>query len=114
VNKSKRKFKEIQRFGSNKSESEIAALCLKARLWIEEYGERQLLDYTEPDLKMQEAVEIERMFTKVDFVLINGIQLLLSRIYDSIGFNLIEDKILRHLVVARISQPVSELALWLI
>ncbi|MDR3118912.1 MAG: IS1634 family transposase [Mediterranea sp.] len=110
VDKSNGKFKEIQCFGSAKSEFEVAALYLKARLWMEEYGGQQLLDFTEPDLKMQEAIETKRMLSKVDSVLINGTQLLLNRIYDGIGFNRIEDDILRHLVIARISQPASQLA----
>jgi transposase len=110
VDKSNGMFKEIQCLGSSKSESEIAALYLKARLWIEEYGGQQLLDFTEPDLKMQEAIETERILSKVDSVQINGTQLLLNRIYDHIGFNRIEDDILRHLVIARISQPASKLA----
>ena len=44
----------------------------------------------------------------MDAVLINGTQLLLNQIYDSIGFNRIPDDILRHLVIARVSQPGSK------
>ena len=43
-------------------------------------------------------------------MLINGTQLLLNQIYDNIGFNRIPDEILRHLVIARVSQPGSKLA----
>ena len=46
----------------------------------------------------------------MDSVLINGTQLLLNQVYDSIGFNRIPDEILRHLVIARVSQPKSKLA----
>lgn len=46
----------------------------------------------------------------MDAVLINGTQLLLDCIYDDIGFNRIPDEILRHLVIARVSQPASKLA----
>ena len=42
--------------------------------------------------------------------MINGTQLLLDQIYDSIGFNRIPDEILRHLVIARVSHPKSKLA----
>ena len=42
--------------------------------------------------------------------MINGTQLLLNQIYDNIGFNRIPDEILRHLVIARVSQPGSKLA----
>jgi hypothetical protein len=46
----------------------------------------------------------------MDAVLINGTQLLLNLIYDSTGFNRIPDEILRHLVIARVSKPMSKLA----
>ena len=46
----------------------------------------------------------------MDSVLINGTQLLLNQVYDSIGFDRIPDEILRHLVIARVSQPRSKLA----
>ncbi len=52
----------------------------------------------------------ERFFDNIDSVLINGTQLLLGQIYDSIGFNRTGDEILRHLVIARVSQPMSKLA----
>ena len=48
--------------------------------------------------------------SNIDNVLINGTQLLLNQIYDNIGFNRIPDEILRHLVIARVSQPGSKLA----
>ena len=46
----------------------------------------------------------------MDSVLINGTQLLLNQVYDSIGFDRIPDEILRHLVIARVSQHRSKLA----
>lgn len=51
-----------------------------------------------------------RVVDNMDSVLINGTQLLLNQVYDSIGFNQIPDDILRHLVIARVSQPKSKLA----
>ena len=54
--------------------------------------------------------ETKRVIENMDAVLINGTQLLLNQVYDNIGFNLIDDEILRHLVIARVSQPMSKLA----
>ena len=51
-----------------------------------------------------------RVVDNMDSVLINGTQLLLNQVYDSIGFNQIPDDILRHIVIARVSQPKSKLA----
>ena len=50
------------------------------------------------------------ILSNIDNVLINGTQLLLNQVYDSIGFNRIPDEILRHLVISRVSQPGSKLA----
>ena len=50
------------------------------------------------------------ILSNIDNVLINGTQLLLNQVYDSIGFNRIPDEILRHLVISRVSQPESKLA----
>ena len=58
----------------------------------------------------KEVEETERFLSNIDNVLINGTQLLLDQVYDSIGFNQISDEILRHLVIARVSQPRSKLA----
>ena len=58
----------------------------------------------------KEVEETERFLSNIDNVLINGTQFLLDQVYDSIGFNRIPDEILRHLVIARVSQPRSKLA----
>jgi hypothetical protein len=62
------------------------------------------------DRKGREEEETKRVVGNMDAVLINGTQLLLNGIYDGIGFNCIADEILRHLVIARVSQPASKLA----
>ena len=51
-----------------------------------------------------------RVVDNMDSVLINGPQLLFNQVYDSVGFNQIPDDILRHLVIARVSQPKSKFA----
>lgn len=43
-------------------------------------------------------------------MLINETQLFLNYVYDSVGFSLIPNEILRHLVISRVSQPMSKLA----
>ena len=67
-------------------------------------------DLTLMTAREKEVEETERFLSNIDNVLINGIQLLLDQVYDSIGFNRIPDEILRHLVIARVSQPRSKLA----
>ena len=74
---------------------EADSLCVQARQWIETYGGQQLIDFD--DRRGREREETERVVSNMDSLLINGTQLLLGRIYDSIGFNAIDDDVLRHL-----------------
>ena len=108
VSKASGKYKEIKSFGSSTSEEEKDSLCDKAAAWIRSFGGQQKLDFD--DRKGKEVEETERFLSNIDNVLINGTKLLLDQIYDSIGFNRIPYEILRHLVIARLSQHRSKLA----
>lgn len=108
VSKSSGKYKEIKNFGTADSVEEAEYLCDEAYTWIRSYAGQQELDFDES--KGRELEETERVINNMDAVLINGTQLLLNRIYDNIGFSQIPDEILRHLVIARVSQPASKLA----
>ena len=108
VSKSSGKYKELKCFGTAGSEAEAEDLFDAAQRWVGTYAGQQELDFN--DSKRRELEETERVINNLDSVLINGTQLLLERIYDDIGFNRIPDQILRHLVIARVSQPASKLA----
>ena len=108
VSKERGKFREVRNFGTAKSEERADILWNDAQQWLRSYAGQQDLDFE--NSKEREAEETERVIDNMDAVLINGTQLLLSRIYDSIGFNRIPDEILRHLVIARVSEPASKLA----
>lgn len=108
VRKSHGHYKEIKTFGTSSSPEEIEQLCVKASDWIKSFGGQQELDFE--DKKNRELEDTERFISNIDNVLINGTQLLLDKVYDSIGFNQIPDEFLRHLVIARVSQPMSKLA----
>lgn len=83
-------------------------MCEKASAWIRSFGGQQELDFD--NHRGKEVEQTERFLSNIDNVLINGTQLLLNQVYDGIGFNRIPDDILRHLVIARVSQPKSKLA----
>ena len=108
VSKAHGKFTEVKKFGVAKSEEKADELFRKAQLWLRTHDGQQELDFD--DRKGKEVEETERFLGNIDSVLINGTQLLLNQVYDSIGFNQIPDEILRHLVIARVSQPKSKLA----
>ena len=108
VSKAHGKFTEVKKFGVAKSEAEADELFQKAQLWLRTHNGQQELDFD--NRRGKETEETERFLNNIDNVLINGTQLLLDQVYDSIGFNRIHDGILRHLVIARVSQPKSKLA----
>ena len=108
VSKAHGKFTEVKKFGVAKSEEEADEMFRKAQSWLHTHDGQQELDFE--DRKGKEVEETERFLGNIDNVLINGTQLLLDQVYDSIGFNQIPDEILRHLVIARVSQPRSKLA----
>ena len=110
VDKSNGKFHEVKNFGVAKTDAEVDALCLEAKRWIRRYAGQQELDFVEASVKQSEEEETSRVLSNIDTLLINGHQLILNQVYDSIGFNQIPDPILRHLVIARISQPMSKRA----
>ena len=108
VSKADGKFTEVKKFGVAKSEEEADILYQKAILWLRTHDGQQEFDFN--NNRTRELEETIRVVDNMDAVLINGTQLLLNQVYDCIGFNQIPDEILRHLVIARVSQPRSKLA----
>jgi transposase len=108
VSKDHGKYREVKSFGTADSEEKVAVLVKEAELWLRSCEGQQKLDFE--NSKGRELEETARVIDNMDAVLLNGTQLLLNLIYDSIGFNRIPDDILRHLVIARVSQPASKLA----
>ena len=108
VSKAHRKFTEMKKFGVVKSAEEADELFQQAYSWLRTHDGQLELNFDNRCGKEYE--EMERVLANMDSVFINGTQLLLDQVYDSIGFNSIPDDILRHLVIARVSQPRSKLA----
>ena len=110
VDKSHGQFREIKNMGIARSEAETESLCVKAREWIRRHGGQQVMDFIGDEAGRREAEETDRVLSNASSLLINGHQLILNQVYDSIGFNRIPDDILRSLVISRISQPMSKRA----
>lgn len=108
VDNSRGHFREIRQFGVAHTEAEINSLVLQGNDWIRQYVGQRLIDF-EGESVCQES-DIDRFVGRIDGASINGTYILLSQVYDLVGFNQIKDEILRHLVIARICQPASKLA----
>lgn len=109
VDKSRGKFKELVTIGISKSEEEINQLAEQGEDWISiHYGTRDI--FKEQERIEEENKLIEYFISNVENVLLNGTQILLDHVFRLIGFDRIDDDILKHLVTARISQPSSKAA----
>lgn len=110
VDKHGGRFRELHTVGVGSSPEEVEELSRCGRLWIKQHLGIQELDFDGADRKAEEIQSAERFLGNIDAILLNGAKLLLDSVYDSVGFNRIPDETLRHLVVARLCQPLSKMA----
>lgn len=96
----------LRSFGASKDEEELKRMEHEASDFISTYGGQTTLDFS--TLSPQER--LRQITGGIKDIRQNGVELLLSPVYDSIGFNRIKDELLKHLVIARVAQPRSKLA----
>jgi transposase len=99
----------IRTIGVSSDTKKINEFYLQGKRWIlEQKGERDMfLEYTRRE---EERVIVEELLNKVEHILLNGSQLILNPVYQNIGFEVINDDVLKHLVISRICQPQSKVA----
>jgi hypothetical protein len=114
VEKYKGQYKELITIGIGGSTEEVEKLVAEGKAWIaqEEKRRHPQLDLfgEEREACEKEIQDVNRFLSNVTNILINGSDLILDRVFDSIGFNKIEDDIFRKLVKARLSYPASKAA----
>jgi hypothetical protein len=107
VDKSRGFYREIKTIGVSNEPSKIASFIEQGQKWINSHCGR--LDIFETIEKEREEKEVtEYLLSNVENILINGTQLILKEVFKLIGFDSIDDDILKHLVIARLSQPMSK------
>jgi len=103
IDKSSGKYKVKKSIGSSFKENEIEELVSKGEQWIKKYSKQQEIDFTD---KKQ---SIEHFFSSIQRMNLVGLELLLGKIFDDIGFNTISDPIFRQLSIHRVAFPKSKL-----
>ena len=107
-------MRELIRIGIAATETEVAELEKKAQEWIyREQGRRHpRLDlFGEESAVLEKEIADTRQFLSyITNITLDGADLLLDRVFDSVGFNRIEDAVFRRLVKARLSYPASKAA----
>lgn len=97
------KSKLIKTIGSSREERTIKELTEKGQHYIATFGGQTALDFSDETNLIQSVFQQINSHTEV------GTELLLGKIFDDVGFNVIDDPIFRQLVLSRLTYPVSKL-----
>lgn len=104
IDKSKGTYRVVKTIGSSSDFSTIETLYQQGKKWISTYlGEQDLFEQL--DQEVEERLITEHLLSNIENILLNGTQLLLDRVYNATGFDAIDDDILRHPVITRLSLP---------
>lgn len=103
IDKSSGKYRVVKSLGSSADKGIIGELVQQGALWIRQQSKAGELDFEGRDALLEE------LLGSITEVRVAGIELLLGRIFDEIGFNKIQDELFRKLVMARLCYPASKL-----
>ena len=109
VNKVGGKVHYLKTIGVSSDENEIEQFFRQGQKYIHNLGGQKDL-FVNYNAQLDEKNITSHVVSNIENVLLNGPQLLLTQIYKRIGFDKIDDQILKHLAVARLSQPMSKAA----
>jgi len=112
IDKSRGKYRVYKTMGSSSVPEEVECLYNDGIAWIKRHTDKTDLfsNLDQEQKKQNEMEETQRVLDNVEHILINGTEQILDHVYRQIGFDRIKDDILRQLVIARLSQPLSKLA----
>ena len=98
-------YKVVKTIGSSEREDQVKILVEQAKLDLISLVGQSSLFISEQD------VQLENYLNTLENIQIRtiGPELIFGKIYDSIGYNAIEEDLFRHLVIARLAFPLSKL-----
>ena len=104
----------VRSIGSSSIPSEVEKMVRQAEEFIkeEERGRKPEFDFDGEEEKALERgrAMAEEVFSSIEGVVMDTPRQILDRVYDSIGFQSIDDGVFRSLVMARLSFPASKRA----
>ncbi len=103
IDKSAGKYKVLKNIGSSSNEEEIKTLIIQGKNWINKELGVQEIDFTNYQQQMED------LFSLITEHKLIGLELVLGKIFNEIGFNEIKDELFRQLVIFRIAFPKSKL-----
>jgi transposase len=105
IEKNNGKYHVVKTVGSSADADTIETLYKQGLQEIENLLGLQTLNFTVEE----EQVFLKTFYTGIQSIRLVGPELLLGKIFDSIGFNAIPDELFRHLTLTRLVYPVSKL-----
>jgi len=103
IDKSSGKYKVIKTIGSSSNPLQVEELVLQGRNWIKQ--EQGLIEF---DFSNNEE-NVKAFISNIEQLNRKGVDLLLGKIYDEIGFGELNEFVLKKLVLLRLSNPSSKL-----
>ncbi len=97
------KSKLVKTIGSSRDSAVINDLVKQGHQFIAAFGGQQALDFSDQASLLRSVFQSIHSHTEV------GTELLLGKIFDDIGFGVVEDTLFRQLVLSRLTYPVSKL-----
>lgn len=103
IDKSNGKYVVRKTVGSSKDLFQINQLVSLANQWIHDHIGQETLDFTNHEHLTRTVLD------RISSITISGVELLLGRIFDQIGFDRIDSGLFRPLVLSRLESPSSKL-----
>lgn len=103
IDKSSGKYRVVKSFGGSDDADVLLTFEKQAEDWMKGHSGRIEFDFT------NEQHQFEQFAKSIDKLELVGLELLLGKIFDEIGFNKIKDEVFRQLVIYRIAFPKSKL-----
>ncbi len=105
ITKSRGKYKVVKSIGCSCNEQEVQKLLYLGKIEVERLDSQSGLFVSEKD------TVVEQVFSEMGNSSIRtvGPELVFGKIYDSIGFGILEEELFRHLIIARLAFPLSKL-----
>jgi len=109
IDKSQGTYRVVKTIGSSCLTSIVDELYRQGKRWISQHlGEQDIFEQATREAEEKQVVDY--LLSNVENILINGTQLILDKVFKSIGFDELNDDMLKHLVTSRLSQPLSKSA----
>jgi transposase len=103
IDKSNGRYNVRKTIGSSKDIFQVEQLVSQAYQWIKVHKGQQTIDFTNHEKLTQTILK------QISEITISGVELLLGKIFDEIGFNQINSRLFKPLVLSRIESPSSKL-----